>query len=460
MDVPLDLEWDPHGLIDHVEDTAFGGTSVHEPIAVDPQPDVAFVSMLAVPRAPAQNGRIPVLIHVHSEESFFTVACLHNRVTIDVVRETVGPLWKDGMFVFIGSACVPLQNHEVAMIRQGTLITVGSERDPWDRRLPLADKLKSLPTSGAAEDVVPDESAPTSMAIVGHDGRTRIVFSPNPWAEDAATVACDMCGLLPEDAHVCSSCRTPSDLLICGSRVRRVVGVVPKLQQGICCVFIDARDLHCPIQVLQLKSQPVRIADIIARIGAVVPASTAVQVEGAPFYDAQAMTFFPAHAALIVIRLERICGPAEGSHHCPSIEDVRDVGLPGMWNRTPFYAKKHKHCAGPGTPLLGRLKLPSACIMTLMQSIFECKCPQTLCTSGIEFIRRYLKDSRIPMLNSNSSLRKRRAMGNLQTRRLTPLNMRPLLLKSGGYKLRYFPSKASRNIGSCGLLLERIRILF
>ena len=357
---------------------------------VEPQPSLGHVAIIATPRAARLGNHVPVFVQIIGHHPRVFVSYLPGECGLHHIAQTVGALWPCEGSVYHSTSPSPVHSTEVCNLSPGDLLTVLCPGFTLPGRVALRQVLSAAVSSCSAADVEPVEAFESfpCVGMVGPYGDWGVL--PEETHGDRACIQSICAGRYKTPTYeleVHSACCTPRDLWFRGFKISRIVGVSRAGEQSKCTVFLDARKLACPVQMLELDSVRISIVELLLLAGAGDFSEEPLNVQGAPWFDVSSVTFMPAHAALIAVEradplnASRTPYPNEalpvigtnasqsdsGSVGEPQEPDEPDA-LPqtrtassNMWNRTPVIEHAIADCRSGDTPVDDSVGATVAC---------------------------------------------------------------------------------------------------
>ena len=255
--------------------------------AVLPQPHIGYVSLVAERRWILEQLSAPVLICVEGSRQTRFVEIFFGRVTKDDVAVACGPFWTDRAEVYWGESLRPMTVEDVYTARPGTLVCVMPENANCPQLRDL-DAMLHTPLRWFTDNwdrIDPQDINPqTTIGMIGYAANWR-TFDED-LLDDMEALESALFGEhvgLNRDCRFVSPMRRPPDVSFRGKCVGHVIGVVPASLQDCNVVFLDARDLGCPLQMIMLPRVPTSIDVLLHLAGAVRP-NRRLAVKGAQAY--------------------------------------------------------------------------------------------------------------------------------------------------------------------------------
>ena len=291
-------------LLSRVEEESDCGVWPVRAWPVEPQPVLDHLACLAVPLGLGKPGFVPVMIHIAGQCISPYAALLPQQLELEHVIIELGPLWLPCFGAFVGDAVRPMDKYARLHVAPGTLITIA----PWDSEVVAKCDFKNclqrvmqglLAFSDWPSE---DQLERTFVGIVGRFGDWNVQPDNELWSTARLQRLCAArSGLNFADLRACNPCSMPRDLWFRGLPVTRLIGFDLLEETSTCAFFLDARKLHCPVQLLCLPPEPVQIGKILEDIGAGIFQPSQLVAHGAPFYTNSSGAFIPASAALVTV---------------------------------------------------------------------------------------------------------------------------------------------------------------
>ena len=325
-------------LLGHTEDEVL--------LPILPQPLNKLVTFLIFPSWAVEMFLTPVLISVtHPEGSIRFVEMLPGRVTTVDIRDSVGESWPPEARVYIEDALRPLEEEEIAHLRPGSLISVVQGRGRPPLTHPLSYKIQEPSfwfRNADEEGFPPDTAGPTRIGILGGcNGTATVPIQRAQSPQQLRASIAHKIGLNATAFRTAAPEHPVRDLLFRGVPVIDVVGIVPEALHACVAVFVDARDLACPVQLLLLPPFRTTLQRIMHLIGAFKPLHRRLQVRGSSSFCGYTESLLPEPNSVLCISLAPAWCDDERTRNAPS-------------NSTPSGSEVHQppaegRASGPST---------------------------------------------------------------------------------------------------------------
>ena len=304
-------EWidpdDPLTLVVQNFSVAFLGEAPDDTLLpVFPQPCNSLVSFLLVPSWSLDLLLTPVLFQVYQPSGPVRfLDFLPGRVGISEIQDAVGQLWPQGGNVFIEDSLSPLADDEIAHLRPGSMISVCRHRRSFPLTQPLSHKLhepkfwfRDFDDAGFP----PDRSAEVQFGVLGGGSLcSTLRVSAMQTPQQLRNAVSQEVGVHDTSFRLAAPSRSIPDLSFRGTIIQEVLGIVPRTLDICMAVFVDARDLACPVQMLLLPPFRMTLSALLLQIGAHRPDFRQLHVRGSASFCSRSETFMPEHNAVISI---------------------------------------------------------------------------------------------------------------------------------------------------------------
>ena len=356
----------------------------------EPQPALGHVAIIATPRAARLGNHVPVFVQIIGQHPREFVSYLPGECGLHHIALTVGTLWPREGSVYHSTSPSPVHSTEVCNLSPGDLLTVLCPGFTLPGGVALRQVLSTAVSRCSAADVEPVEEFESfpCVGMVGPYGDWGVLPEETHGARACIQSICAGRYQLPTyELEVHSACCTPRDLWFRGFKISGVVGVSRAREQSKCTVFLDARKLACPVQMLELDSVRISIVELLLLAGAGDFSEEPLNVQGAPLFDVSSGTFMPAHAALITVEsadplsASRIPRPNKALPMICTNDSQSDSGRVGepqepdepdalpqtqtassdTWNRTPVIGHAIADCRSGDTPVDDGVGVTVAC---------------------------------------------------------------------------------------------------
>ena len=276
-------------------------------LPVFPQPDVGFVTLVAERPWVLEQLGIPLLIEVGAGSKVRFVEVFFGRITREDIIAACGPLWIQDFEVFLGNSARCVSQDAIIMAQPGTLVRVlpASQAGPVPQELDdkLQDRQLWFASSWDQLDQA-DLDPSAAIGILGYAGNWRTLPSELGFDVDGLMQAifCGHHGGSRSCSFVSPTCR-PADVSFRGQPVEQVIGVIPLLEHDCVPVFLDARELGCPLQLLMLPRVPTAVEQMLYLAGATRP-NRRLSISGVDECEDKGGRYSLFPGALIVIGVE------------------------------------------------------------------------------------------------------------------------------------------------------------
>ena len=293
-------------------------------VPVCPQPNATFVALLDAPEWICYQLLTPVLIEIHGPRIIRYMEVTKDCIDLDAIRLMLGNRWPVAGRVFVGDSLQSLAPDQPFRPFPGTLIRVFPERWPVQSCVGLDKKLRVPSRWFRHVECSPSDLAADEEKHVGLVG---------PWGDWATTIAAPLkrvhelreevrrlCAGHGPEMMVLAPVRQPPDLFFRGDKVASTVAVMPKREDLICCVFLDARELAIPVSTVFLPHVRTTLTRVLEMAGGSRPYGVNLCVEGALEFDPASETLLPTHKAMLQVTVNRTNAWDDDYEHFSPVE--------------------------------------------------------------------------------------------------------------------------------------------
>ena len=277
-------------------------------LPVHPQPSADHVVLVCAPSWVLAQWIVPVLIQVKAGDKVRYVDYFVGGISCHDIRLSLGPYWVPGGQVFVGTSLAALPDGELVHVLPGTLIRVEAPRVRCAATFTLEHKLAEpgFWFKDVADVELCDDFEPYgAIGVLGTVADwLRVSTRWDLSAHSLHSWIADQCGIRLGSFRVEVPPRPLYNVAFRGRPITSVVGLIPRALDEASRIFVDARDLAVPLQVILLPRLLTQLDTLLHLLGASRPSGRQLLVEGCRSFEVATESFIPDRSETIKITVK------------------------------------------------------------------------------------------------------------------------------------------------------------